>query len=62
MLKMKRVLLEQAVASILEDVERLPVKDRDAFMSNHQKMLEKAMIDTELINFKVFDIDQVFEK
>eukprot|EP00347_Sterkiella_histriomuscorum_P024569 403330661 len=62
MIKMKRCLLEYAVASILEDVERLPNKDRDLFMASHQQLLEKSLMDTELINFKVYDIDLLIEK
>ncbi|CDW79531.1 UNKNOWN [Stylonychia lemnae] len=62
MTKLKKLLMENAVASIMEDIERLPDTDRDQFMMNHQEMLEKAMADGDYIDFKVFDIDLLLEK
>ena len=54
---MKRCILEKSLASILEDVERLPAQDRDEYIKNHQKVLELAMEEVEYIDFKKFDID-----
>ena len=60
---MKKVLLERAITSILEDLERLPAQDRDSFMANNQALLEKAMsMDSDFIDFKLFDIDLIIEK
>ena len=62
LLKMKRVLVEKAVQSILEDLERLPQADRVMYTENHKTLFNTAMQDPEFIDFGNFDIDLVIEQ
>ena len=62
MVKMKRVILEKAVTSILEDLERLPQADREQYTENNKNLLQNGMQEPQLIDFTVFDIDAIVDQ
>lgn len=60
--KMKQAVLERSVASIFEDLDRLPQADREKYTANNKTLLEGVMEDHKSIDFARFDIDRVVEE
>jgi hypothetical protein len=55
---MKRAIVERALASILEDLERLPQADREQYIENRKIVMNQILHhDIDQIDFKKFDID-----
>jgi|LauGreDrversion4_2_1035121.scaffolds.fasta_scaffold315302_2 hypothetical protein len=59
---MKRLLVEKAMQSIFEDLDRLPQADREIYIANHKDLFETASQDPEFIDFSQFDIDLIVEE
>ncbi len=61
MSKLKRLLLQKSLESILLDMERLPDCEREEFLKNHETMIQTAMQEPEFINFQLFDLDAMID-
>ncbi len=57
---MKQCLVEMALASIVEDLERVTEEEAQGFRESRREMLSKAsMMD---VNFAKFDVDEIIEE
>lgn len=59
---MKKAILQQAVSSILEDLERLTMSDREQYVEQHKSFFELAMQDLDCIDFGKFDLDKLIDE
>ena len=58
--KMKQCLVEMALASIVEDLERVTEEEAQGFRESRREMLSQAsMMD---VNFAKFDVDEIIEE